>query len=54
MTASIMVWAALIAVLLLIFFYISRPLTNEEVAALASIRRIKGIRAYYSFESFAY
>lgn len=54
MTASIMVWAALIAVLLLIFFYISRPLTNEEVAALASIRRIKGIRAYYSFDNREY
>ena len=35
-------------------FYISRPLTNEEVAALAALRRSKDIRAYYSFDNREY
>lgn len=55
MSVNTIVWVTIIAIgLLLVFLHLSKPLTNEETIALATMRRNKSIRAYYAFDKREY
>lgn|GEM_PF-1251547 len=53
-TGNFAIGVLLFVVVFMLFFYFSRPLSDEEIATLAAIRRNKDIRAYFSFDNKEY